>query len=166
MFDAHSLLGQSWSDIPERDAGRIPFPQSKRGRYAIGERKTALVLLIGYTAYSSFEQDLRMLSSLSSVMQSHQNRLFVDVGLVIYRSEQTNMAGTVGTMGTLNTWKEEFTKANEDCRVFILQHSERVRSSKPLSQSLRESLLEELTKGQYEQVIMITVGKRLSLSHC
>lgn len=104
-----------------------------------------------------------MLSSLSDVMQSHQNRLFVDVGLVLYQSEQTNV---VDTLDTLDTWKKEFTEMNEDCRVFVIQQSERVRSSKPLSQSLRESLLEELTKGQYEQVIMITVGKRSSLPHC
>ena len=30
-----AVFGKSWNDIPDLDAGRIPFPISMRGRYAI-----------------------------------------------------------------------------------------------------------------------------------
>ena len=147
-FDDFSILGHSWGDIPDMDAGRIPFPMSKQGRYAIGERKTAIVLLIGYSPYVSFEQYFSMLSSLSQVMQSKSNRLFVDVGLVLYRSDHEK---------EVNEWKEQFLKMNQDCQVFLISQSSNTRPSISSAYSLRSSLLSTLEKANYEQVIVITV---------
>ena len=130
------------------DAGRIPFPMSKRGRYAIGERKTAIVLLLGYSPLTSFEKDYSMLSSLSQVMQSNANRLFVDVGLVLYQSDHEK---------EIIEWKEAFLKRNQDCQVFLISQSSNTRTSISSTYSLRASLLSTLEKASYEQVIVITV---------
>ena len=35
----------TYVNIPDLDAGRIPYPMSKKGRYAVGERKTVMFLL-------------------------------------------------------------------------------------------------------------------------
>ena len=68
----YGFVGSSWGDVPDLDPGRNPFPRSKKGRYAIGERKTALVLYVGIHDRTSEEA---MLSSLQSVLSSSTNRL-------------------------------------------------------------------------------------------
>ena len=89
-----------------------------------------------------------MLSSLSHIMQSNANRLFVDVGLVLYRSDHEE---------EVNGWKEDFEKMNPDCQVFLISQSSHSRSSMSSAYSLRASLLSSLEKASYEQVIVITV---------
>lgn len=61
-----AVFGKSWNDIPDLDAGRIPFPISMRGRYAIGERKTAVVVFLGFAPLGD---EQRMLDSLLSSSQ-------------------------------------------------------------------------------------------------
>ena len=79
----YGFVGSSWGDVPDLDPGRNPFPRNKKGRYAIGERKTALVLYVGIHDRTSEEA---MVSSLQSVLSSSTNRLYVDILFVHAKS--------------------------------------------------------------------------------
>lgn len=125
----YGFVGSSWGDVPDLDPGRNPFPRSKKGRYAIGERKTALVLYVGIHDRTSEEA---MLSSLQSVLSSSTNRLYVDILFVHAKS--------------LPSFVEDQRKKleTEDCLVFTVS-------------SNREELLSFLEKNRYEQVILVHV---------
>lgn len=125
----YGFVGSSWGDIPDLDPGRNPFPRSKKGRYAIGERKTALVLYVGMHDRALEEA---MLSSILSVLSSSTNRLYVDILFVHAKS--------------LPSFVEDQRKKleTEDCLVFTISPS-------------REELLSFLETNRYEQVLLVHV---------
>lgn len=96
-----------------------------------------------------------MLSSLSQVMQAKANRLFVDVGLILYQSDHEK---------EVQEWKEDFLERNQDCQVFLISQSSHTRASASSMYSLRTSLLSTLEKANYEQVVVITVDCVFCLS--
>ena len=125
----YGFVGFSWGDVPDLDPGRNPFPRSKKGRYAIGERKTALALYVGMYDRASEEA---MLDSILSVLSSSTNRLYVDILFVHGKS--------------LPSFVEDQRKKleTEDCLVFTVSSS-------------REELLSFLEKNRYEQVLLVHV---------
>lgn len=125
----YGFVGSSWNDIPDLDPGRNPFPRSRKGRYAIGERKTAIVLYVGVHDPVSEEA---MLNSILSVLSSTTNRLYVDILFV--------QSGSVPPIVEDRRKSLEM----EDCLVFTIS-------------SNREELLTFLEKNRYEQVLLVQV---------
>lgn len=127
-----------YRDIPDLDAGRIPYPESSKGRYALGERKTALLLVLD--SFSDIEIE-KTLNSLWSVLGDPSNRVYIDIILVDW--EGTNR-------------KSLFTQRNqiEDCSLNVLL----VKQEKTRSHfSLIQASVKSLSTNHYEQLILVNV---------
>ena len=129
----------AYRDIPDLDSGRIPFPMSAAGHYAVGERKTVLVFSYEITDVSALDQSIR---SLVAVLSSPTNRLFLDVVLFSqYPEERTEQ------------WKGLFSTL-QDCPIILLTES---------TSTLQQQLMQYLEIERVEQCIVITVDSLDSL---
>ena len=131
-----------YRDIPDLDAGRIPYPISKRGRYSVGERKTVILILSDSFTEEDLEKTVR---SLYSVLTHPSNRLFVDLLLVDWidhlpQSHFSTLSDLITQIG--------------DC-VFQTLLVPQIKSSSHFT--LIEKSLELLIKQQYEQLLLVNV---------
>ena len=138
-------MGKSWNDIPDLDAGRIPFPISSRGRYALGERKTAVVVFLGLFP---LRDEQRMLDSILSVLNSKENRVYVDMVAALYDDSRES---------DFKSWSNLLLNTNEDCQVLTVKRTKQIRNAKGDRYNLREELLNVLEAANYEQVLVILV---------
>lgn len=135
-----------YRDIPDLDAGRIPYPESSKGRYALGERKTTILLLLD--SFSNVEIE-RTLNSLWSVLSDPSNRVYVDIMLVDW--EGTNRESLFNQRSQI-----------EDCSLHVLL----VKREKTKSHfSLIQESVKSLSSNHYEQVILMNVSVISSCDH-
>lgn len=142
MNPTGSLKHITYVDIPDLDAGRIPFPMSGKGRYAVGERKTVLLLLSD--SFSSWELD-STLQSLFEVLRNPVNRVFIDILVVDWDDNSRKVS--------LQTWEEKY-KEIEDCSFYSIQPS---LSMKNTHYSLIDSAFQFIIQSQYEQLFLVSV---------
>lgn len=132
----------TYVNIPDLDAGRIPYPMSRKGRYAVGERKTILFLLSD--SFSTMELD-QTLQSLLDVLQNQINRVFIDVLVVDW--------DTSNRKATIQSWKKLF-DGIEDCSFFSIQVAI---SNKNTHFTLIENAFQFIDQSHYEQIFFVPV---------
>lgn len=127
-----------YGDIPDLDAGRIPYPKSKSGKYAVGERKSIVVFIID----SFSTRDLATsFQSLYSVLTHPSNRLYIDFLLVDWEgSGRSNLENSLPSV--------------PDCSLYTLYEK---RSKGSSHFSLIEATARFLTEHQYEQFLLVNV---------
>ena len=130
----------AYSDIPDLDSGRIPFPMSKEDHYAIGERKTVLVFSPEIVDESLLDQSIR---SLLETLQSPTNRLYLDI--VLFSSYSSEVQ---------EIWKHLFATLS-DCSILFLP-----KTPDPWSSQLNSYLESE----HVEQLIFVTVSVSVSIN--
>ena len=129
-------------NIPDLDAGRIPYPMSEKGRYAVGERKTVLFLLSD--SFSTMELN-QTLQSLLDVLRNPINRVFIDILVIDWDNSNRR--------DTIQSWKEQFERI-EDCSFFSIQVAI---SNKNTHFTLIENAFQFIDQSHYEQIFFVPV---------